>query len=184
MIKKRRLFLDIDKEEKWLNQMAQKGYALSDITFMPPLTYVFEQNDNEKYIIRIQFIDEKAYDETEYINLVKEMGAEHVGRYNKYVYFRRKESLGDFELFTDKESKIAHYNSIIRTLAVIMLVQIPLIVNFHNYLDIIDSVTNTVVWVEMGVFIFYYGLWVIYILNLLKYLRKVNKLKKDNEVIE
>jgi hypothetical protein len=39
---------------------------------------------------------------------VESTGAEYVGRMAKWIYFRRKTELGDFQLFSDLESRIGH----------------------------------------------------------------------------
>ena len=42
----------------------------------------------------------------------RESGAEYVGRVLQWLYFRKKAELGEFELFSDIDSRIAHLNRI------------------------------------------------------------------------
>lgn len=55
----------------------------------------------------------------DYLQFMQDIGAECVGRMVQWVYFRRKAELGQFDLFSDIDSKIDHLRKIGRTLAVI-----------------------------------------------------------------
>ena len=77
---------NFEKEERWLNTMAQSGWVLTKVGFC---TYHFAPC------------------------------AEYVRRMVQWVYFRRKAELGQFDLFSDIDSKIDHLRKIGRTLAVI-----------------------------------------------------------------
>ena len=55
----------------------------------------------------------------DYLSFMEEIGAEYVGRMVQWMYFRRKAELGQFDLFSDIDSKIAHLKKIGNTLAVI-----------------------------------------------------------------
>ncbi|MBQ8927539.1 MAG: DUF2812 domain-containing protein [Oscillospiraceae bacterium] len=103
---------DFDKEEKWLCAMAAKGKALVHVGFC---TYEFEDSAPGEYIYRLELL-EHAPDSTEgraYISFLEETGAEQIGSYLRWCYFRRKASLGEFDLFSDFDSRIRHLDRIL-----------------------------------------------------------------------
>lgn len=115
-MKKFRLYFDKDKEEAWLNEMSRQGFAMAD--FFAGL-YVFVPCEPGKYIYRVDMpdgIDRAPIWKTnrEYIELVEEMGAEFVCRWGWWMIFRREASMGEFTLYTDKESQAALYRRIRR----------------------------------------------------------------------
>lgn len=107
-----RLYYSHTKEEKWLNEMSAKGLMLTDYWWA---RYVFEEDDPGKYIYRLEFLDKhsKAVESRSYIKFMEETGAECVATYMHWVYFRRDAALGDFDTYTDLDSKI-HKAKIIR----------------------------------------------------------------------
>ena len=48
-----RIFVDYEKEEKWLNEMAQSGWALESFRLM---RYVFKQVERGTYTYRIELL--------------------------------------------------------------------------------------------------------------------------------
>lgn len=103
---------DFDKEEEWLNSMAQEGWALKKAGFCK---YVFERTEPGEYIIRLEMHEY----EKEYISFMRDTGAEYVGRVLQWLYFRKKAELGEFELFSDIDSRINHLKNIGCTLLLI-----------------------------------------------------------------
>ena len=100
---------DYEKEEIWLNAMAQEGWALQRVGFA---TYYFEKTEPGEYVVRLEC---RKKDEG-YVSFVTDMGAEYVGRVAMWVYFRRKSDLGEFELNSDLDSRIDQLTTIGRTL--------------------------------------------------------------------
>lgn len=103
---------DFDKEEKWLNEMAMKGWALISVGLC---RYTFERCEPEEYIVRLEM---HGYDEG-YISFMEDAGAEYIGRCFRWIYFRRRSEYGSFDLFSDIDSRIAHLNRIHRTMWII-----------------------------------------------------------------
>ena len=96
---------EFEKEERWLNEMAQEGWALTCGGFC---TYTFEKCEPGEYIIRVETLDNSS----DFENFMEELGAESVGRCFRWGYFRCKAELGEFNMFSDIDSRIAHLDKI------------------------------------------------------------------------
>ena len=83
---------DFEKEERWLNEMAQEGWVLDNTGFS---FYTFVRCEPGEYIIRLEMNPS-----SDYRAFVKELGAEYIGGCVNWVYFRRKAELGSFELLS------------------------------------------------------------------------------------
>lgn len=104
---------EFEKEEQWLNQMAQAGWVLEKTSFA---TFYFRRCEPEAYTIRLEFHD---YDES-YIQFMAETNAEYVGRMGcQWLYFRKKTEYGEFDIFSDLDSKIKHLNKISKVISII-----------------------------------------------------------------
>lgn len=107
---------DFEKEEKWLNEMAATGLALAAVGWC---RYEFEDCVPGEYKIRLDFLENKCtrVENEKYIAFLEETGAEQVGVYWRWVYFRKKVSEGDFQLFSDNDSRVHYLTRIIRFIA-------------------------------------------------------------------
>jgi hypothetical protein len=107
----RKAYWDFEKEEKWLNEMSAKGMALTDYSWC---RYVFTETPNNEYTYRIELLVSKPTnaESIAYIRFLEENGVECVATYNRWVFLRRKSSEGSFDIYSDVESKITHYNRI------------------------------------------------------------------------
>lgn len=105
------IFVDLEKEEKWLNKMCSDGYALKDISNG---YYIFEECNPNEYIYRVEFIkSENTYENKEsYKNFMQEMNVDLVSSVGRWHYFRKKSCLGKFDIYSDIDSKIEHYKRI------------------------------------------------------------------------
>ena len=101
-----------EKEEQWLNTMAQSGWALAKVGFC---TYHFVPCQPGEYTIRLEMHES----DKDYMQFMQDIGAEYVGRMAQWVYFRRRAELGQFDLFSDIDSKLTHLKKIGRTLIAI-----------------------------------------------------------------
>lgn len=102
-----------EKEEAWLNEMAAKGLCLVSVGFC---RYQFEDCSPGEYAIRMELLEHlPANPEAgKYIEFIESTGAEQVGSWQKWVYFRKKTADGAFELFSDNASRIKHLTRIMR----------------------------------------------------------------------
>lgn len=117
---KHKLFVDYEKEEKWLNEMCQKGLALRHYTF---LKYHFENCEPGQYIYRLQLLehDPTHAESKEYLDFVQDLDVEVVDTYIRWVYFRKLASEGPFEIHSDIASKIKHHKAIMSFTGIIAL---------------------------------------------------------------
>jgi hypothetical protein len=109
IIKKWIWIWEYDKEEQWLNAMAQSGWVLDKVGFC---RYEFVPCEPGEYTVRLEM---RNHDEA-YLGFMAETGAEYVGRMMKWIYFRKKTELGKFELFSDLESRITYLDNMCRML--------------------------------------------------------------------
>ena len=127
----RKLFFiwDFDKEEKWLNEMAAKGLALVSVGFCK---YEFEDCLPGEYKVCLQLLDKSPRNPEmqKYIEFMEETGAEHVGTFTRWVYFRQKASEGDFQLFSDNASRVKYLTSMLGFIT--LIVALNLMIGLEN----------------------------------------------------
>ena len=114
---------EFDKEERWLDEMAAKGLCLIGVGWC---RYEFEDCIPGEYTIRVELLKEKPThpESVKYLEFLEETGAEQVGSYMNWIYMRKKKSEGDFQIFSDNESRIRHLTRIIRLIAVLFSVNL------------------------------------------------------------
>lgn len=98
---------DFEKEEKWLNDMAAEGWVLCGTGFC---RYEFEKCEPGEYTVRLEFLEHLpgSAEGGDYIRFLEETGAEHVGSYMRWAYFRKKAVDGVFDIYSDTTSRVAH----------------------------------------------------------------------------
>lgn len=105
---------DFDKEEKWLNAMAARGLALTSVGWC---RYEFEDCVPGEFKICTEFLENKSVENAKYIEFIEETGAQHLGTFIRWAYFRKRAADGDFKLFSDNTSRIKHLTRIITFVA-------------------------------------------------------------------
>jgi len=102
---------DFDKEEKWLNEMSAIGLQLVSVSFG---RYDFDEGQPGEYIYRMEMLKHfSSHPESErYIRFMEETEAEHVGSLKNWVYFRKKAGNGEFDIYSDVDSRIKHLEKI------------------------------------------------------------------------
>src|SRR5690554_1243643 len=80
-------FMNFEKEEKWINEMAAQGLHLIHYSFTK---YVFAEGEPGKYIYRIELLENiPSHPESmAYIRFLEDAGIEHVATHFRWVYFR------------------------------------------------------------------------------------------------
>jgi len=114
---------DFDKQEKWLNEMSAKGLALVSVN---GIKYTFEESIPSGYNVRLEMLEKSpSHFESEiYIKFLEETGAEYLGSVQRWVYFRQKAENGEFNLYSDKATRVKHLNRILSLIGVIFFIQI------------------------------------------------------------
>ncbi|MGI5920989.1 MAG: DUF2812 domain-containing protein [Syntrophomonadaceae bacterium] len=107
----RKAFFDYEKEEAWLNQMSARGLALTDYSWC---RYVFEEAPPNQYIYRIELLENMPShkDSVAYIKFLEENGIECVASHLNWIFLRKKSADGPFDVYTDIDSKIKHFQRI------------------------------------------------------------------------
>ena len=120
---------EFDAEEKWLNDMARRGWVLDGVGFAK---YEFAESAPGEYSIRLEMLDNPpaSSEGQDYIDFVEETGAEYIGNMTRWVYFRKKASEGEFELFSDNASRIKYLGSVISLIAFVTIMN--LFVGLYN----------------------------------------------------
>lgn len=110
-----KMYVNYEKEEKWLNQMAAEGWHCVDYVFG---RYIFEEGEPGEYTYRIQLLENhlKHPDSVAYLQFLEDAGIEMIATYVRWIYLRKKTASGSFELFSDRESRITHYKRIMSML--------------------------------------------------------------------
>lgn len=102
---------DFQKEEDWLNAEAAKG---SNLVAAGPLSYVFEEGEPGAYTYRLELLENlpMTASEQEYLRFMEDAGIEQIATMGRWVYFRKRTEDGEFELFSDLDSRIKHLRRI------------------------------------------------------------------------
>jgi hypothetical protein len=105
----RRFFFvwDYEKEERWLNDMSQKGWQLRWASIG---RYVFEKGEPGEYNYRLELLenDPNSKENLSYILFLKETGIEMAGECKNWIYLRQKASEGDFEPANKPLNELTH----------------------------------------------------------------------------
>lgn len=112
-MKRIKLFFNLDKEEKWLNDMLQQGWALSRKDFR----YEFDKvNDKNNRSIKIDYRTFKSKKDWEdYILLFQDSGWRHIvgGKSSGKQYFSKEDKNASADIFSDQISKADRYKRMV-----------------------------------------------------------------------
>lgn len=104
-----KLYFDKDKETQWLNEMSQKGWAMTG--FFAGF-YRFEPCEKGKYSYQIDFENEFFSVSDDYREFMSDSDIEIIQSWGFWVFLRKLSSEGEFQLYTDVDSQIEHYKKI------------------------------------------------------------------------
>ena len=173
-----KLFLvwDFDKEEKWLNEMAAKGLSLVSVGFCK---YEFEDSMPGEYKVCLQLLDKmpRHPESQKYIEFIEATGAEHIGNFTRWAYFRKKSKDGEFELFSDNASRIKYLSGVISSIALITVANC--IVGINNvFLAInLSSSVNYLGFINLAI-------GILGTFGCIKLLRKRKRMKQECQLFE
>lgn len=116
-----RLYLDKDKETTWINEMAQKGYALTG--FFAGF-YKFEECKPGEYVYQIDFGSKMYSVSDDYREFMAENNIEIVCLWGYWIILRKRADEGEFVLYTDVDSSIEHYTKILKMFKVVTIIEL------------------------------------------------------------
>lgn len=114
-IKKVRFFCSLRKELRWLEEMAQQGYFLTDMTM--GIIYKFEQHVPERLVYEVDRFDlpgspslKEIRAKEQFVSLAEEMGWQEVTHTEDMTYYFCKpyEENGVNEMYEDEEMRKVH----------------------------------------------------------------------------
>lgn len=121
---------EFEKEIRWINDMAAKGFGLCHVGLC---TYWFDDIEPGEYTYHLELAENQPSSAKgqEYLEFLNECGVEYVGSYLRWTYLRKKAADGPFELHADLDSKLAHLKRIVLLLLPVMFLNI-----WASYLNI------------------------------------------------
>lgn len=172
-MKKRKLFFNYQKEEKWINEMAASGWHLVGYKIG---RYTFEKGKPGEYDYCIELLEDAPTSEKgiAYLAFMEEAGIERVASSLNWVYFRRKFTGEPFVIYTDYGSRKKHLQRIIGSVAIIVL------------LNLFTAIYNTVLGTFSSISLYMSFLnWLVFIVTvslILVYVKNMRELKQDSEL--
>lgn len=116
-----RLYFDKDKETQWLNKMANEGWAMNG--FFAGF-YRFQPCQKGEYIYQIDFGKEFFSIPEDYRSFMSEADIEILQSWGYWVFLRKLTSKGDFELYSDVESQMEHYQKILIMFKLVTVIEL------------------------------------------------------------
>jgi len=135
---------DFEKGENWLNEMARNGWVLDKVSFC---TYHFISCEPGEYTIRLAM---RNPNDTDYIDFIQESGAKYIGNIFQWLYFRQRINTGNFEIFSDLDSRITHLNTIAKSLGAVSMLNIIIGIMKLNEFSWINLLVATVIMYALG----------------------------------
>lgn len=138
-----KLFLDVEKEEAWLDAMAEEGWRLDKV--IPSIgKYTFTKVSEGEFCpkTRIDFRMVPKNERAEYIELFRESGWENIcaSNINAHYYFHQMSEESDDDIFSDKSSALQRDKRIGNICAIASTALF--VVCILNIINIIDAVRN------------------------------------------
>lgn len=112
-------FIDFDKEEKWINDMAKEGWAFWHTN---GVIYRFKKCEPNEFIYQIDFDEKEAKEGVDdYVVFRSSCGDQFVHQCKEKIYWKRATTSGPFEADNNVAAKLRltnkafnyHYNSFI-----------------------------------------------------------------------
>jgi len=170
-------YMDYEKEEAWLNEMASRGWDLSGYTWM---RYRFERGVPGRYAYCVQLLAERPghAKSRDYLDFLQDAGVEVVATYGRWVYFRKVAADGPFELFSDLDSRIAHHRRVATMFGAVAIALLPSALNMLK-----PTMLDSLPWIAPLVFLELALLGSLAVVGL-REARKANMLARQRQVRE
>lgn len=173
-MKKRKMFFNYQKEERWINEMAADGWHLVDYKFTK---YTFEKGEPEKYDYCIELLSDAPMSDKgkEYLEFMKETGIECVALFGNWAYFRKEATGESFEIYTDYDSRKKHLTRIITSLTIVMLMNFFFAI-YHTVLMTSDSFS-----ISKYIYILNWLIVIIFTPIIIMYIKNIRDLKRNGQ---
>ncbi len=142
---------EYEQEEKWLREMANKGWMLKKVLLFG---YQFEKAEPQDIVFKLDFQSTKVDPDDEYMRMLEDYGWTYLASKNNYRYLYKVASGDDDqnEIYTDNASKLAMLKRIFR-IRILPIMCIFLCCVIPNFIRVInrdfDSIVMDVIWVIM-----------------------------------
>jgi len=120
-MKKFRLYLDTEAEVKWLNEMSDQGWKLTGFCLG---FYTFEECEKGKYVYQEDTTETFFTVSNEYRGFMNDAGIEIAAVWGPWVILCQEKEKGEFELYSDYESKIEHQKKILKIFKVCTIIEL------------------------------------------------------------
>lgn len=175
----RKVFFDFNKEEAWLNQMSQEGYAL--VAYKSGKYYFEPSQEIYHYKIAINS-NWKGMDKKDYLEFLESTGIRVLGTYNDHAYLARPAAEGELELYSDHASKIKEYQKASKPFAFICIMQVAFILFLLVQCIFYIKIFSPAFWALVVTMIFLSVLLFPYLRVLLAYTRRIKELKTEQSI--
>lgn len=117
-----RFYLDFEKEEKWINEMATQGWHLKKFSLG---RFTFTQGEPGSFIYRNEFIvGMSTKEKKDYFDLLKDSGITLIHEFGGWVYMKKTATDGPFEIYTDTKSKITYYKRLLNIFLLLFFINV------------------------------------------------------------
>lgn len=171
------IFADMEKEEAWINEMAEQGYNFIDNVF---IRYSFSEGVPNEFIYRIELLENRPSHplSLQYFRFLSETGVECVSTAGRWAYFRKKVADGPFDLYTNIDEKIKHYKrnlSYVSTILIfnLIILGLNLFIGFAKKLPANISISISVLFFTSLLLKAIYNYW-----------KRIKELKEEQQIHE
>lgn len=173
-----RFYLDYEKEEKWINEMAAHGWQLKKFSFG---RFTFTKGESGAFIYRNEFIGGMSKNEKQnYFEFLKDSGISIINEFGGWVYMKKATAEGPFEIYTDTKSKIAYYKRILN--AFLLLFFVNAWMGIMNISILGDKVKTGFISQNIGIFNIAAALLIAF--PIMKIIGRKRKLKRKQQFFE
>ena len=117
-----RVYLDYEKEEKWINEMAAQGWHLEKL-FLGRFT--FTKGEPGAFTYRNEFLGAMSKQEKQdYFELLKDSGITIIYELGGWIYMKKVTAEGPFEIYTDTQSKIDYYKRMLNIFFLLFFINV------------------------------------------------------------
>jgi len=126
-MKKFKIFINFEKEEKWLEQMASQGWLLKKQSFFYTFIPVAPGEANIKIDYRYF---SKNEDFQEYLSLFEDSGWQHIAgtKMSGNQYFKRACENSNEDIFSDSTSRAGRYKRVANMMLTVIILLLPFII--------------------------------------------------------